>query len=174
MMKLALEHHADAAMAALEEDDVDKEIDEAGMKLALEQAQKSYNRGGIPTGCSIVASDGSVLGAGHNERIQKSSVTPHEEISAFGNAGRLKAKVYRDATIYTNELTVHKFNFAKVVVIDDPECQDRKSHSIREKPEVKIILFGGKAMLTESKKGREETKKKREISATDHYRTDPA
>ena len=75
------------------------ETDEVGIKLALEQAHKSYNEGGIPIGCSIVASDGTVLGVGHNERIQKSSATLHGEISALENAGRLKAQVYRDATI---------------------------------------------------------------------------
>ena len=75
------------------------DIDQLGMKKALEQAYKSYNEGGIPIGCSIVNSDGIVLGVGHNERIQKSSATLHGEISALENAGRLKAKVYRDATI---------------------------------------------------------------------------
>lgn len=74
-------------------------IDHIGITKALEQAHKSFEEGGIPIGCSLIASDGTVLGAGHNERIQKESATLHGEISAFENAGRLKAKVYRDATI---------------------------------------------------------------------------
>lgn len=74
-------------------------IDQIGMTKALEQARKSFTEGGIPIGCSLIAHDGAILGIGHNERIQKKSATLHGEISALENAGRLKASVYRDATI---------------------------------------------------------------------------
>lgn len=86
-------------------------MDHEGIRLALEQAHKSYEEGGIPIGSALLCrsldpSDNSngvngikVLGSGHNQRIQKSSPTLHAEISALENAGRLKADVYRGSTI---------------------------------------------------------------------------
>ncbi|KAK6359972.1 cytosine deaminase [Orbilia brochopaga] len=71
------------------------------MKIALEEAQKGYDEGGIPIGSVLVSSTGEILGRGHNMRIQKGSATLHAEISALENAGRLPAMRYRDATIYT-------------------------------------------------------------------------
>lgn len=86
-------------------------IDSHGMQLALEEATKSYEQGGIPIGSALLVLDEAepkgyrVLGSGHNERIQRSSPTLHGEISALENAGRLKASTYRRATI------VSQFNF---------------------------------------------------------------
>ncbi|KAF8823183.1 hypothetical protein HHX47_DHR10000042 [Lentinula edodes] len=74
-------------------------IDQVGIQIALTQARKSFNEGGIPIGCSLLSVNGAILGAGHNQRIQKSSPTLHGEIAALEDAGRLKAGVYRDATI---------------------------------------------------------------------------
>lgn len=85
-------------------------MDREGLRLALEQARKSYKEGGIPIGSALLLSldpsnkfDGvdrvKVLGSGHNERIQKSSPTLHAEISALENAGRLKADIYQRSTI---------------------------------------------------------------------------
>ena len=71
------------------------------MNLAFEQAQKSYNEGGIPIGAVLVSGDGKVLGQGHNCRIQKGSATLHAEMSCLENAGRLPAAVYKGATMYT-------------------------------------------------------------------------
>lgn len=72
-----------------------------GFKAALEEAQKGSDEGGVPIGAALVAADGTVLGRGHNLRIQKSSATLHAEISALENAGRLPAASYRGATMYT-------------------------------------------------------------------------
>ncbi|KAJ3740253.1 cytidine deaminase-like protein [Lentinula detonsa] len=74
-------------------------VDHVGISEALSQARKSYNEGGIPIGCSLISADGTVLGKGHNQRIQKSSPTLHAEIAAVEDAGRLKASTYRDCTI---------------------------------------------------------------------------
>jgi cytosine/creatinine deaminase len=81
-----------------------KDLDEIGMHKAIEEASKSYSEGGIPIGSVLLQSDGTILGSGHNERIQKSSATLHGEISALENAGRLKPEVYRDSTIVSSNL----------------------------------------------------------------------
>lgn len=78
--------------------------DKIGMAAAIAQAQKSYNEGGVPIGCALVwhgepGEEPRLLGAGHNQRIQKGSATLHGGISVFENAGRLKPEVYRKATV---------------------------------------------------------------------------
>lgn len=70
------------------------------MDLALAQAQKSLDEGGVPIG-SVLVLDGKVVGAGHNQRVQKKSPILHGEMDCLENAGRLSAKDYQRATIYT-------------------------------------------------------------------------
>ncbi|KAF7325042.1 Cytosine deaminase [Mycena kentingensis (nom. inval.)] len=70
-----------------------------GVSAAYDEAAKGYAEGGIPIGSVLIASDGTILGRGHNQRIQKSSATLHAEIAALEHAGRLKASVYREATL---------------------------------------------------------------------------
>lgn len=54
----------------------------------------------MPIGAVLVA-DGRVLGAGRNRRVQQGSAIRHGETDALENAGRLPARVYRSATMYT-------------------------------------------------------------------------
>jgi cytosine deaminase len=70
------------------------------MDLAVEEARRGLEEGGIPIG-SIIAVDGEVLGRGHNRRVQKGSVVLHAEMDAFENAGRQPAAVYQRATLYS-------------------------------------------------------------------------
>ncbi|MEX0700307.1 MAG: nucleoside deaminase [Acidimicrobiia bacterium] len=70
------------------------------MDLAVEEAHRGLEEGGIPVG-SIIAVDGEVLGRGHNRRVQKGSVVLHAEMDAFENAGRQPAAVYQRATLYS-------------------------------------------------------------------------
>ncbi|MCS6905575.1 MAG: nucleoside deaminase, partial [Bacteroidia bacterium] len=67
---------------------------------AIEQAQKSWEEGGIPIG-SVLVYEGKIIGKGHNKRVQKGSAILHGEMDAIENAGRLKASVYRKCTLYT-------------------------------------------------------------------------
>src|SRR5882757_2100804 len=83
-----------------------KIIDAQGMLLAISEAQMGYKQGGIPIGSALLLPNKSdaegtftLLGSGHNERIQKSSPTLHGEISALENAGRLSPEVYRKSAI---------------------------------------------------------------------------
>ena len=70
------------------------------MDAAIAQAEKSLREGGIPIG-SVLVHKGRVLGAGHNQRMQRGSVVLHGEMDALENAGRQPASVYRECTLYT-------------------------------------------------------------------------
>lgn len=70
------------------------------MQEAIEQAQKSFAEGGIPIG-SVISYQGSIIGRGHNKRIQDGSVIRHGEMDALENAGRQPASVYKQSIIYT-------------------------------------------------------------------------
>jgi cytosine deaminase len=70
------------------------------MLAALEEAQQGLTEGGIPIG-SVLVDKGQILGRGHNRRVQKGSAILHAEMDALENAGRLSARVYREAVLYT-------------------------------------------------------------------------
>jgi cytosine deaminase len=80
---------------------VNPERDAAGLRAAIEQARGGRDEGGVPIGAALVAEDGTVLGAGHNRRVQLNSAIRHGETDALENAGRLSASVYSRATMYT-------------------------------------------------------------------------
>ncbi|MEL6537683.1 MAG: nucleoside deaminase [Bacteroidota bacterium] len=70
------------------------------MKAAVAEARKGLEAGGIPIG-SVLVLDGEIVGRGHNQRVQKGSPTLHAEMDCLENAGRLTAKDYRRATLYS-------------------------------------------------------------------------
>jgi cytosine/creatinine deaminase len=70
------------------------------MRAAIEEARKGLAEGGIPIG-SVLVIDGKIVGRGHNRRVQKGSAILHAEMDALENAGRLKAKDYQRATLYS-------------------------------------------------------------------------
>jgi cytosine/creatinine deaminase len=76
------------------------------MGAAIEQARIGLEEGGIPIGGALVA-DGTILGAGHNRRVQEGSAIKHGETDALENAGRLTADVYRRSTMYTTLSPCH-------------------------------------------------------------------
>jgi tRNA(adenine34) deaminase len=57
------------------------------MELALEQAQKAFNRDEVPVG-AVIVHKGRVIGKGFNEVIKKNSVIYHAEINAIIDASR--------------------------------------------------------------------------------------
>ena len=75
--------------------------DLAGLQHAIAQARIGREEGGVPIGGALVADDGSVLGLGHNRRVQQNSAIRHGETDALENAGRQPASVYRRSTMYT-------------------------------------------------------------------------
>ena len=70
------------------------------MQAAIEEAQKGLAEGGIPIG-SVLVIDGKIVGRGHNRRVQKGSAILHAEMDALENAGRLTAKAYQRAVLYS-------------------------------------------------------------------------
>jgi len=72
--------------------------DDEMMALALQQARVSLDAGGVPVG-AVLAANGEVVAAGHNERVQRGDPVAHGEISCLRNAGRRAS--YLDTTLYT-------------------------------------------------------------------------
>ena len=70
------------------------------LAAAIAQAQKSLREGGIPIGAALVI-DQTIVGLGHNRRVQQDDSILHAEIDCIRNAGRLTPAEYRRATIYT-------------------------------------------------------------------------
>lgn len=68
--------------------------------LARNTAREALDQGGIPI-AAVLVHGGEILAVGHNQRVQKSSVVLHGEMSALENAGRLPARIYRESTLYT-------------------------------------------------------------------------
>lgn len=70
------------------------------MEAAIDEARKGLSEGGIPIG-SVLVIDGIIVGRGHNRRVQKGSSILHAEMDCFENAGRLTAKDYQRAVLYS-------------------------------------------------------------------------
>ena len=70
------------------------------LQAAIDEAKHGLAEGGIPIGAVLVYR-GEIIGCGHNRRVQEGSVVLHGEMSAFENAGRQPASVYRECVMYT-------------------------------------------------------------------------
>ncbi|MDI1242371.1 MAG: nucleoside deaminase [bacterium] len=69
------------------------------LSIAIEEARAGLAEGGIPIGAALFASDGTLLGRGHNRRVQDGDPSLHGETDAFRNAGRQRS--YRDIIMVT-------------------------------------------------------------------------
>ena len=58
------------------------------LDIALDEARTGLSEGGIPIGGALFAADGTLLGRGHNRRVQDGDPSMHAETAAFRNAGR--------------------------------------------------------------------------------------
>jgi cytosine deaminase len=70
------------------------------LQVAIDEARKGLAEGGIPIG-SVLVCDGKIIGRGHNQRVQRSSVIHHAEMNCLENAGRLAAAVYSRCVLYS-------------------------------------------------------------------------
>ncbi len=133
------------------------------MKRAYELALKSYNEGGCPIGGVLVDENGTVLGEGHNMRVQENNPIIHGEMSAMRAAGARES--YKGTTMYTTLSpcgmctgTILQFRIPRVVVgdtvnssgneevlrargvevvvLDDPDCVALVRKFIQEKPKL--------------------------------------
>ena len=94
------------------------------LAVARTEAEKGAAEGGIPIGAALFAADGTLLGAGHNRRVQDGDAAMHAETNAFHNAGRQRS--YRDTVMVTTlspcwycSGLVRQFGIGRVVVGDD-------------------------------------------------------
>ena len=133
------------------------------LETALEEARQGLAEGGIPIGASLFDADGTLLGRGHNRRVQDGDPSMHAETSAFRNAGRRRR--YRDTIMVTTLAPcwycsglVRQFgigtvvagesvNFAgglgwlrdngvRVIDLNDPACIDLLAKYIADNPDV--------------------------------------
>jgi cytosine deaminase len=73
---------------------------DAFLAAALAEAKQGSAEGGIPIG-SVLVIDGAIVGRGHNRRLQKGSAILHAEMDCLENAGRLTARDYQRAILYS-------------------------------------------------------------------------
>jgi creatinine deaminase len=66
---------------------------------AFVEAHMGLSEGGIPIGAALFHRDGTLLGAGHNRRVQDNDASLHAETDAFRNAGRRRD--YADCVMVT-------------------------------------------------------------------------
>lgn len=94
------------------------------LAAALAEARRGLEEGGIPIGSALFDSDGTVLGRGHNRRVQRDDPSAHAEVEAFRDAGRRRS--YRDTTIATTLAPcwycsglIRQFGIPRVIVGED-------------------------------------------------------
>ncbi len=74
------------------------------LREALAEAQTSLNEGGIPIG-AVLVKNGTIIGRGHNRRVQTGDPTAHAEIDCLRNAGRLAS--YAGTILYSTLMPCH-------------------------------------------------------------------
>ena len=133
------------------------------LDIAFEEAQIGFAEGGIPIGGALFAADGTLLGRGHNQRVQLGDPSIHGETDAFRNAGRQRS--YRGTTMATTlspcwycSGLIRQFGISRlvigeqqtfvgghdwltehgveVVILDDPRCVALLGDYISAYPEV--------------------------------------
>ena len=133
------------------------------LAVALAEARKGRDEGGIPIGAAIFTGEGRLLGSGHNRRVQHGDPSAHGETDAFRNAGRQRS--YRDLIMVTTLAPcwycsglIRQFGFRTVVVgenrtfpgaldwlreagvevmnLDSQACVDLMSEFIASQPEL--------------------------------------
>lgn len=133
------------------------------LETALAEARAGLAEGGIPIGAALFSRDGTLLGSGHNRRVQDDDASTHAETDAFRRAGRRRD--YPDTVMVTTLSPcwyctglVRQFgigavvvgeatNFVgghgslaelgvEVVVLDDPDCTALLGDFIAGHPEL--------------------------------------
>ncbi|HEX4690240.1 MAG TPA: nucleoside deaminase [Solirubrobacteraceae bacterium] len=91
------------------------------LEVALEEARTGLAEGGVPIGAALFGADGTLLGRGHNRRVQEQDPSLHGETDAFRRAGR--RRTYRDTVMVTTLAPcwycsglVRQFGIPRVVV----------------------------------------------------------
>ena len=133
------------------------------LAVAVAEAEAGLREGGIPIGAALFADDGTLLGRGHNRRVQDDDPSMHAETAAFRAAGRQRD--YR-STIMVTTLSpcwycsglVRQFGIGAVLIgesrtftgghdwlaehgvrvtlLDDQRCVDMMREFIEARPEL--------------------------------------
>ncbi len=133
------------------------------MTAAIEQAEKSWNEGGIPIGSVLVDEHGEIVARGHNERVQSGDPILHAEMACLRNAGRRRdwaqctlvstlspcpmcsgaAVLYRIPRVIVGEHKTFmgaedwmRSNGIELTVLDDPRCIALMERLQNEKPDL--------------------------------------
>jgi cytosine/creatinine deaminase len=72
---------------------------QAMLDIAIQEAKQGLAEGGIPIGAALFHNDGTLLGRGHNRRVQDNDPSVHGETDAFRQAGRQRR--YQDTIMVT-------------------------------------------------------------------------
>jgi cytosine/creatinine deaminase len=133
------------------------------LAVAVEEARAGRDEGGIPIGAALFHRDGTLLGRGHNRRVQDGDPSVHAETAAFRDAGRRRD--YPDCVMVTTlspcwycSGLVRQFRIGglvvgeartftgghewlrdlgvDVVVLDDPECAALLGGFVAAHPEI--------------------------------------
>ena len=134
------------------------------LQAAIDEARQGLAEGGIPIG-SVLVVDKQIVARGHNRRVQKNSAILHAEMDCLENAGRLSAKDYARATLYSTlspcdmcSGTVMLYKIPRVIIgenknfqgpenylrmrgvsleiLNDPVCIQLMADFIKQKPEL--------------------------------------
>jgi len=115
------------------------------LQVAIEEAKKSLNEGGIPIG-SVLVIDDKIVGRGHNKRVQNSSAILHAEMDCIENAGRLSAADYKRTTLYSTLSPCNMcsgaallYKIPKVIIGENKTFQGPEEHLRSQGVEVEVL-----------------------------------
>ncbi|MFI6807717.1 nucleoside deaminase [Streptomyces luteogriseus] len=116
----------------------------AWLATAVEEARTGLAEGGIPIGAALYGPGGTLLGRGHNRRVQDDDPAMHAETAAFRAAGRQRS--YRDTTMVTTlspcwycSGLVRQFGISRVVIGEATTFQG--GHDWLARHGVEIVLL---------------------------------
>jgi cytosine/creatinine deaminase len=91
------------------------------LQIAIDEARLGLQEGGVPVGAALFDNRGTLLGRGHNRRVQEGDPSVHGETDAFRKAGR--QRTYRDKIMVTTLAPcwycsglVRQFNIGTLIV----------------------------------------------------------
>ncbi|MEU5665215.1 nucleoside deaminase [Streptomyces longwoodensis] len=142
---------------------MDQALAREWLATAVAEARAGLAEGGVPIGAALHGPDGTLLGRGHNRRVQDGDPSAHAETAAFRAAGR--QRTYRGTTMVTTlspcwycSGLVRQFGISRVVIgeadtfhgghdwlaahgveivlLDDPECVAMMRAFIESDPEL--------------------------------------